>query len=230
MIFNTLFRIIWYLFVTGFTSVLGGYALSKLRWRGREGVFTYLLSSMVLPGIVYLIPTYIMIVRWPLVGGNDILGQGGTGFLNTWASLLIIGWVNAYYIFMFRQILVGIPMDFEEAARVDGANTFQCLVQIYLPMMKPVFVVLFINTFVGYWNDYLWPLMVVSGNGALMPIGLGFQYITLQAGITKNVPLDVKDYPFMFAIGVITITPCILLYMILQRYFIEGVQGFAIKG
>jgi multiple sugar transport system permease protein len=171
-----------------------------------------------------------MIVRWPLVGGNNILGQGGTGFLNTWGSLLITGWVQVYYIFMFRQVLSSIPMDFEEAARVDGANTLQCLFRIYLPMLKPVFVVLFISQFVAIWNDYLWPLMVVASNYKLMPIGLGFQYISMAQGVTRGTPPDLVDYPFAFAVGVVTITPCILLYMFLQRYFIEGVAGFAIKG
>jgi multiple sugar transport system permease protein len=227
---NTLFRIGWYIAVTGITSVLGGYMLSKLRWKGREGVFTYLLSSMVLPGIVYMIPTYVMIARFPLAGGNNILGQGGTGFMNQWPSLLIVGWVNVFYIFMFRQTLAGIPSDFEEAARVDGANTFQCLTHIYLPMLRPVFIVLFINTFVGMWNDYIWPLFVASGNPDIMPVSLGFQFLYMAGNTLKGRPPTYNDIPFALAVGVVSILPCALLYLLLQRYFVEGVQGFAIKG
>jgi multiple sugar transport system permease protein len=230
LVLNTLFRITWYLLVTGYTSVVGAYALSKLRWRGREGVFTYMLSSMTLPGIIYLIPTYVMMARWPLAGGNDILGQGGTGFINQWPALLITGLVNVYFIFMFRQTMNAIPIDFEEAARVDGANTFQCLFNIYLPMLKPVFVVLFISTFVSLWNDYIWPLFVVSGNPDLRPVALGFQFMAMSAAASANLPPNLPPYGFQFTVGVLTVAPCILLFLFLQRYFVEGVQGFAIKG
>jgi multiple sugar transport system permease protein len=230
MMFNTLVRIAWYLVITGYTSVVGGYALSKLRWKGREGSFTYLLSSMVLPGIVYLIPTYVMMARWPLAGGNNLLGQGGTGFVDQWPALLITGWVNVYYIFMFRQTISAIPNDFEEAALVDGASTAQILTRIYLPMLKPVFVVLFINTFVGLWNDYIWPLMVVAGNPDLRPVALGFQFLAMTAAAQGHMMFDQPPYGFQFAVGVLSIAPCILLFLFLQRYFVEGVQGFAIKG
>jgi multiple sugar transport system permease protein len=227
---NTLFRIGWYLVVPGVTSILGGYTLARLRWKGREGIFTYLLSSMVLPAIVYTIPTYVMVARFPLAGGNNILGQGGTGFMNQWPALLITGWVNVYFIFMFRQTLASIPADFEEAARVDGATTFQCLAYIYLPMLRPVLVVLFINTFVGYWNDFIWPLFVASGNPDIMPISLGFQYLYMAGNALKGKPPTYNDIPFALAVGVVSILPCAVLYLFLQRYFVEGVQGFAIKG
>ncbi len=230
LVLNTLIRIAWYLIITGYTSVVGGYALSKLRWKGREGTFMYMLSSMVLPGIVYMIPLYVMMARFPLAGGNDILGQGGSGFVNQWPALLITGLVNVYYIFMFRQTLGAIPMDFEEAARVDGASTFSILYKIYLPMLKPVFVVLFINTFVGLWNDYIWPLMVVSGAPDLMPIALGFQYLALTVAAAAHLPPDLPPYGFQFTVGVVSVAPCIILFLFLQRYFVEGVQGFAIKG
>jgi multiple sugar transport system permease protein len=230
LVLNTLIRIAWYMLITGYTSVVGGYALSKLRWKGREASFTYMLSSMVLPGIVYLIPTYVMMARMPLAGGNNIAGQGGHGLIDQWPALLITGWVNVYYIFMFRQTMGSIPNDFEEAALVDGAGTGQILFKIYLPMLKPVFVVLFINTFVALWNDYIWPLMAVAGNRDIMPIALGFQFLAMNVTAQAHMPPDLPPFGFQFTVGVLSITPCILLFLFLQRYFVEGVQGFAIKG
>ena len=100
---NTLLRAGWYILIPGTLAVLVGYALSKLHFKGRETVFLYILSSMVLPGIVINIATFVMMARWPLAGGNDILGQGGRGLLNQWPALLMPGLVNAYFIFLFRQ-------------------------------------------------------------------------------------------------------------------------------
>lgn len=124
---NTLIRAIWYILIPGAIGILGGYALSRLKFRGRDGVFIFLLSSMVMPGIVYLVPTFVMMARMPFAGGNDMFGQGGSGFVNQWPALLITGLVNVYFIFMFRQTFLTIPPDFEEAARVDGAGTLRCL-------------------------------------------------------------------------------------------------------
>jgi multiple sugar transport system permease protein len=231
---NTLFRAGWYIAIPAVLSVTYGYVLAKMRFKGRDLVFTFLLSSMVLPGIVYLIPTYVMFARWPLAGGNDILGQGGTGFLNQWPAMLISGLINVYYIFMFRQTFISIPFDFEEAARVDGANTFQVLTQVYLPMLTPTLVVLIIGQFVLVWNEYVWPLFVVSGNRTLYPLALGFQYLYRNGLMLKGRGVGpgfaYMDYPFAFALGVMTILPLVLLYFVLQRHFVEGVAGFAIKG
>jgi multiple sugar transport system permease protein len=227
---NTIFRAAWYIVVTAVIAVMAGYAFSKLKFRGRDTAFLFLLSSMMLPGIVYEVPTFVMMARWPLAGGNNILGQGGTGFINQWPALLIGGLVNVFYIFMFRQTFQSIPVDFEEAARVDGANTLQCLWQIYLPMLKPTITVLIIFTFVGIWNDYRWPLFVSTGNKDIRTIALGFQDLANAGNYYKGLPGTVIDYPFMFALAMVSIAPLIIMYFFLQRYFVEGVQGFAIKG
>lgn len=230
-ILNTLIRIAWYIFIPAITSVLCGYVFAKLKFRGRDLVFTLLLSSMMVPGIVYFIPTYIMMARFPLAGGNNILGQGGSGFINQWPSLLLTGLVNVYYIFLMRQTYYSIPRDFEEAARVDGANTFQILVRVYLPMLVPSLTVLVIFQTIAIWNDYLWPLISVGGNSQLWTTALGFQRIVLTGAPIIGGDLSVslsKSWPFTVAI--IATAPLIIMFLFLQRYFIEGVQGFSIKG
>jgi multiple sugar transport system permease protein len=229
-VLNTLVRAVWYILVPGTVAVLAGYVFSKMRFKGRDTAFLFLLTSMVLPGIVYQVPTFVMMARWPLAGGNDIAGQGGTGFMNEWPALLIPGLVSVFYIFMMRQTFYSIPNDFEEAARVDGAGTVRCLWNVYLPMLKPVLTVLVIFQFVGIWNDYIWPLFVSAGNPAIYVVALGFQYLSQAGNGLKGLPNTITDYPFLFALAACSILPLIIMFLFLQKYFVEGVQGFAIKG
>jgi multiple sugar transport system permease protein len=230
-VINTLLRIAWYVIVPGIVAILCGYVFTRLQFRGRETVFLLLLSSMMVPGIVYYVPTYVMIARWPLVGGNDIWGQGGSGFINLWPAMLLPGLVNVFYIFLMRQTFYSIPKDFEEAARVDGATTRQVLWNVYFPMLKPAITVMIIFQFVAIWNDYLWPLVVAGGNDQIWPVALGFQRIMLSGSSFKGARGGmVTDYPFAFTIATVATLPTVLLFLFLQRYFVEGVQGFALKG
>lgn len=229
---NTLVRIVWYTMITGAIAVLAGYVFSKLRFRGRDTAFMYLLTSMMIPGIVFWIPTYVMMARLPGVGGNDMSGQGGHGLVDSWPALLVTGWVNVYFIFLLRQTYYSIPDDFEEAARIDGAGTLKCLTAVYLPMLKPVLTVLVIFQFVAIWNDYQWPLIISSGNRDIWTLALGFQKMLLIGAAVKGYPdgTGVVDYPFVFAMAVVATLPLIVLFLRLQSYFVEGVRGFALKG
>lgn len=230
-VLNTLLRIAWYVLVPGVVAILCGYVFARLNFRGREVAFLLLLASMMAPGIVYYVPTYVMIARWPLAGGNDIWGQGGHGFINAWPAMLIPGLVNVYYIFLMRQTFFSIPKDFEEAARVDGASTPQVLGYVYLPMLKAAITVMIIFQFVAIWNDYLWPLVVAGGNDDIWPIALGFQRIMFSGASFKGARGGaITDYPFAFAMATLATLPTVLIFLFLQRYFVEGVQGFALKG
>ena len=229
---NTLVRILWYITIPGLCAMLAGYTFARLRFRGRDVAFLYLLSSLMMPGIVFWIPTYIMLARWPGVGGNNWLGQGGHGFVNEWGALLIPGLVNVFYIFLLRQTYYSIPLDFEEAARVDGANTLQVLWNVYTPMLKPTIIVMVIFQFVAIWNDYQWPLIASSGNPKIFTMALGVQRTLLSGAAIKGLPVGmaITDYPFAFALATVATVPTVLLFLRLQQYFVEGVQGFAIKG
>ncbi|MCB0079867.1 MAG: carbohydrate ABC transporter permease [Caldilineaceae bacterium] len=230
-VLNTVLRIAWYVVVPGAVAVLAGYVFARLRFWGRDAVFILLLSSMMVPGIVYYVPTYVMMARWPLADGNDLLGQGGHGFINAWPAMLIPGMVNVFYVFLLRQTFYSIPKDFEEAARVDGANTLQVLLRVYLPMLKPAITVMVIFQFVAIWNDYLWPLVVAGGNQDIWPVALGFQRIMFSGASFKGARAGViTDYPFAFTLATVATFPTVLIFLFLQRYFVEGVQGFALKG
>jgi multiple sugar transport system permease protein len=230
----TLFRTAWYIFFTSVTSILCGYVFARLRFKGKEAAFIFLLCSMLVPGIVFQVPIYVMMARAPLLGGNNIMGQGGSGLINTMPSLLLGGLINAYYIFLMRQSFYSIPIEYEEAARMDGANTFQILRSVYLPMLMPVLVVIVIGTFVANWNDYVWPLMVVGGEKAYWPVGLLFQ--RLMSGAvpiltqTTTTSGQLTNTPLLLAAGTVATIPPIICFFIFQRYFIEGMQGVGIKG
>ncbi len=231
----TLFRTLWYVLFSGGTALLSAYALARLRFRGKEVVFMLLLSSTMLPGIVYQLPIYIMMARFPLLGGNNIIGQGGSGMINTLPSLLLPSLVAPYTIFLLRQSIYSVPIEYEEAARIDGASFLKILFYVYAPFLMPVFVVILINTFVMQWNDYLWPLMVVGGNPNLLPTGLFFQRMMAGAIPLKNVQITVPggtitNIPLILAIATIATLPTVLLYSFFQRYFTEGMQGAGLKG
>lgn len=229
---NTLIRIAWYILIPGTVAVLAGYVFARLKFWGRDAAFLYLLSSLMIPGIVFWIPTYVMMARFPGAGGNDWMGQGGTGFVNHFGGLLIPGLVNVFYIFMLRQTFYTIPPDFEEAARVDGAGTLRCLWEIYLPMLKPVLTVLVIFQFVNIWNDYQWPLIISSGNREIWTMSLGIQRAITSTASLKGYPpgTAIQDYPFAFALATVATLPLVILFLRLQSYFVEGVQGFALRG
>lgn len=230
----TLVRIVWYIVLTSVTSILCGYVFARLRFRGKNVVFIYLLCSLLVPGIVFQVPIYVMMARWPLVGGNNIMGQGGSGFINQMPSLLLGGLISAYFIFLMRQSFYSIPPDYEEAARIDGASTLQILRSVYLPMLVPVVIVIVIGTFVANWNDYVWPLMVVGGEKNFWPVGLLFQ--RLMAGAvpiqttTVTTTGQLTNTPLLLTAGTVATIPPVLCFFLFQRYFIEGMQGVGIKG
>ncbi len=223
---NTLLRVTWYITIPAAIAVLCGYVFTRLRFRGRDVIFTLLLASMMVPAVVYIIPTFIGLARFPLVGGNDITGQGGSGFINTWGALLLPGLVNAFYIFLMRQAYMVIPLDYEEAARVDGAGTMQILWEIYVPLLRPALAVIIILQFVSIWNDYLNPLVFAGGNQEIAPIALAAQrfiYTTSQRA-------GQVDYTRMFTVATVVTLPIVLVFLFLQRFFVKGVATFGVKG
>ena len=218
MVMNTIKRVAWYILIPGTVSLYAGYAFARLKFAGREQIFLLLLSSAMVPSVAYLIPTYVILARFPFVGGNDWLGQGGTGFINRWGSLLLPGMVNVVFIFLMRQAFLAIPRDFENAAQIDGAGRAQIMRHVYLPMVKSTLTVLALFQAVSVWNEYQWPLFVSVGNPKIWTVALGTSKAMSSAG------------PYSFALAIVMSLPTILLYVFLQRYFVEGMQGFAIKG
>jgi multiple sugar transport system permease protein len=225
----TVARIIWHAVISVFVAILGGYAFSKIKFKGREKVFFAFMSSMMIPGVAMMIPTYIMMARFPLVGGNGIDGQGGSGFLNTPEVLFIMGLVSVYNIFLVRQTLFSIGDEYKEAAAIDGAGIFTIIFRIYMLMIKPVLVVIVINCFIGTWNDYMTPFIYVPGNAKAWPIGLAAVRLANDYLYGGN-PSGLPNYPAVFAISIMTMIPPIAMFLVFQKQFVKGMAAGGIKG
>lgn len=196
-----------------FFGSLGGYALAKLQFRGRAGVFALFLSSLMIPGIVTMIPTFLILRGFPLFGGNDILGQGGLGLLNTYAAVIVPGAAGAFAVFFMKQFFETLPDELGEAARIDGASEFRIFAQIYFPLAKAGMAVLAILSFQAGWNNFLWPLIVLN-NPDMM---------TVQVGLSSFVNNYETSFGPLMAGTVVASLPVLLIFIVAQRYIIEGV-------
>jgi multiple sugar transport system permease protein len=224
----TSLRALWYIAWAMLISVLGGYVFARLTFPFKNALFLFFLSGLMVPQLLTTLPLYIMLARFPLVGENDILGQGGHGFVNDWPALGMVGLVSVIALFLIKQNYEMMPPDYEEAARVDGAGTLRVIFQIYLPMLRPALTAVAIIEFVAIWNDYFWPLIAVGGNREITPVALTVQ--RLIYAYTQRQADTVADFPLIFAAATLMSIPTILVYLALQRYFVQGLVGVGLKG
>ncbi|MGB3732041.1 carbohydrate ABC transporter permease [Microbacterium sp.] len=205
------------------TSAMAGYALAKLRFRGRDVIFRFVLATMMLPSFLLLIPDFLILLNWPLVGGNNILGQGGHGGMtNNIASLILPFVVSGFGIFLMRQYMVSVPDEMLEAARIDGAGEWRLFFSVVLPQTKPIAITLGLLTFVGQWNEYIWASLIASSNPDLMTLPVGIQM--LQAFIDPD-----RTMPIVMAGIVISTLPVLIIFLMLQKYYVRGIMLSGLK-
>jgi multiple sugar transport system permease protein len=185
-----------------------GYALSRLRFRGRELVFNLALATMMIPAQLTLIPLYTMMVKF--------------GWVNSYLSLIVPAMMSSYAALLFRQFFRSIPQSLIEAARLDGCSDWRILFTIVFPLSKPAITTVAILTFMGVWNDVLWPLMVIRDPELMtMPLMVTLFAVGGQAEARLGVQL---------AAATLLAVPIILLYIFLQRYMIESIASSGMKG
>lgn len=197
-----------------FFGSLAGYAFARMRFRGREVLFRILLASMMIPGVVTLIPTFIVIRSFPLMGGNNILGHGGYGLLNNYLAVILPGAVGAFAVFFMRQFFLTLPTELGESAKIDGCSEFRIFLNIYLPLCKPALATLGIMTFQGGWNSFLWPLIVFN-NPTLATVQMGL------AAFTYN---HHTNFGPLMAASVVVVLPIILIFFWAQNYMVQGIS------
>jgi len=224
----TVIRVVWYLSLSLLVALLGGYVFSRLRFPGKQFLFMFFLSGLMVPGILISLPTYMVLARFPLAGGNNIQGVGGHGFVNEWPALFILGMVDVFAMFLVKQNYDMLPGEYEEAAIMDGAGLFTIIFRIYVPMLRPVLTAVVILVFIGTWNDYFYPLLLVAGNNDLTPIALAVQRMIYSFSTRGGVQMT--PFPTIFAAATLMSTPPVLLYLALQRYFVQGLVGVGLKG
>jgi multiple sugar transport system permease protein len=203
-----------------FFNALAAYVFAKRKFPGRNAIFLVFLATMMVPGQVTLIPNYIIIKHIPLFGGNDIFGNGGHGWLDSYWGLIMPGTVSAFGIFLLRQYMMSIPDELLDAARIDGANEFRIFWRVVLPLCVPALAASAIFTFQAAWEDFLWPLIIISSPGRYTaPLGLALFVVRNQT-----------SWNLLFAGSVISTLPMVLIFAIFQRRFIRGIALTGLKG
>jgi len=205
------------------TSSMAAYALTKLRFRGRNKIFQFILSTMMIPSFLFFIPNFYIVTHFPLVGGNDIFGNGGEGGLATSILALIVPFaVSAYGIFLMRQFIMTINNAYIEAARIDGASELRIFFMLILPMTGPALATLAIFEFIGQWNEFIWALIINSVNPdlAVLPVGVQMLKDHLDPTLTQ---------PLLMAGLVISTVPILIVFLFLQKYYVRGMMNSGLK-
>lgn len=183
------------------------YGFARLSAPGRNFWFVVLLSTMMLPGVVTMIPVYLIFRQ--------------LGWVNTFLPLIVPNFFgSAFFIFLLRQFFMTIPRDFEEAARIDGANTWQVLTRIMLPLSKPALATVTIFTFMGVWNDFMGPLIYLNKP----------ETYTLALGLNFFKGQYVSQWNLLMAASLVMMLPLVLLFFVAQKAFIEGITLTGVKG
>lgn len=185
---------------------MAGYAFAKYRFRGRDKLFKLLLSSMIIPSQITMLPLFLMLKEM--------------GFLNTYMAIVIPGMANIFGIFMIKQYALSIPDSLLEAARIDGATDFQIYRKVILPLLKPILVTLALFTFIGTWNDFLWPLIAMTDDSMY----------TLPVSLANLMKEYTKDPELMMAGSVVTIIPIMIVFLLMQKHYIKGIMMGSVKG
>lgn len=227
-IFITLGRIVLYFFIISFVSVLGGYVFAHMNFPFKRTIFIVLLSGLMIPGIAVLVPNYVWMARFPLVGGNDITGHGGRGFIDNPAFWLVTGWVDVSSIFLVRQTFWSVDKEYAESGKIDGANFFRIVFSLYMPLIRPILAVIGLNVFLGQWNDFMTSYTYLAGIPQWHMIGTRvYQIMDYFMDPTAG---PGKEFPKAFAVSFIVMLPPIVVYIFVQRQFVEGLAMGGVKG
>lgn len=205
---NTLFIIVCSMVGLILTSTLSAFGFSRIKWKGREFCFKAILTSMMLPAAVTLIPVFI---TWK-----------NMGLYGTYLPLIIPAYLGggAFNIFLLRQFFLTIPLELDEAAYVDGASFLTIYSSIILPLSKPALIVVALFAFLNYWNDFFWPLIYVNKN-IMYTIALGLQLF--QGSY-------IAMWHLLMAASTVVIIPVLIVFIFGQKYFIEGIALTGLKG
>ena len=205
---NTLFVTTWAVLGQIISSSLVGFGFARFRFRGRNLIFILMLSTMMLPGQVTMIPVFLLF--------------RSLGWVNTYLPLIIPAWLaSPFFVFMFRQFFAQIPEELVEAARLDGASNWNIYWRLMLPLSGPVIAITAIYSFLWTWNDYLNPLIYINSPN---------KYTLALALANFNGQYGVRHPQYLMAASCITMLPCLILFFAAQKYFVESIAMTGLKG
>jgi multiple sugar transport system permease protein len=204
-LFNSALLSIAVTFISLVVNSMAGYAFAKYRFRGRAPLFKLLIASMVIPAQVTMLPLFLLLNK--------------LGLINTYFGVIIPGMASIFGIFLIRQFALSIPDSLLEAARMDGASDLRVYWSVILPLCKPILVTLAIFTFMGTWNDFLWPLIVMTDDSMY----------TLPVALANLAGEHVQDTELMMAGSVMTVLPVLVVFAAVQKYYLAGIMAGSIK-
>ena len=184
---------------------LAAFAFTRLKFKGQKVIFSICLISMVIPGVINIVPNFVIITE--------------LGLYNSVWAMILPGLSGVGGVFLLRQFMMDIPKDFDEAARMDGATNFQIYSKIIMPMCKPVVISLVLFTFQGTWNDFLWPMIVTDSD----------EFRTVASGLYLTIMSDTTMKGLLMASALISAIPIVVIFIFGQKYFVEGMNG-GVKG
>ncbi|MFH1904669.1 MAG: carbohydrate ABC transporter permease [bacterium] len=187
------------------TSSLAGYAFSRLEFPGRDKIFFLYLATMMLPGAVTMIPTFILMKN--------------IGWVDTYKALMIPTIFTAYGTFLLRQFFMSLPSALEDAARIDGCTKLGIYWHVILPLSKPALATLGTMSFIGSWNNFMWPLIMINS----------VEKKTLPIGLASFQGLYSTDWTLLMAASIIVMIPALIVFVFAQRYFVEGIKLSGVK-
>ncbi len=188
------------------TASTAAYPLARMEFRGKGVMFALIISTLFIPPVIFLIPNYLIVDHF--------------GWLNTLWAIIVPGAAGAFGVFFLRQFFSSLPRELEEAALIDRANRFQIFTRIIVPLSKSALATLAVLSFLTNWNDFLWPIYVLFSP----------QNLTLQPGLAALQSAYGQHYPAIMAGGVIASIPVLILFIVAQRYIVEGVARSGLKG
>ncbi len=202
-----------------FINSLAGYAFARLRFFGKTLLFYCAMVGMMLPMQVIMIPVFLQIKEFPLAGGNDLWGNGGVGLINSYAGVIFPLIAHPFGVFLCRQFFLGFPKELDEAAKIDGCSPLQIYLKLYVPMGGPIFATLGLLKFVDTWNQYTWPLLVFNDP----------QMNTVQLALNAFKGENVTEWNYLMAATIVIILPILVLFLFLQKYFVQGIATTGMK-
>lgn len=198
---------------------IAGYAFARLHFRGSKALFTLLLVGLMMPPQVTMLPTFLIMAKFPFAGGNNFMGFGGSGLMNTMPGIIIPLVSGSFGIFLCKQFYENFPRSLDEAAMIDGASKWRTYFSIYIPNSKVILATLALLKGSAVWNDYLWPLVMTNSEGTR----------TVQLALTMfRDETTVRWGPMMAAATLISV-PMIILFLCAQKYFVQGVVSTGLK-
>jgi multiple sugar transport system permease protein len=197
-----------------------GFAFARLAFPGRNLLFVLSLIGLMVPPQVTMVPVFLILKHVPLAGGNDILGRGGLGWIDSYMGLLAPFIAGSFGVFLFRQYYMNFPVSLDDAARIEGVHPLRRYSSIYLPLSQPVVATLIALKATHTWNQYTWPL-IITVSDRMRTVQLALVVFRDEARV---------DWHLLMAATTVIVLPLILLFLFLQDYFVEGIVTSGIKG